>query len=145
MLRRGDMRALQLGGRRQWRIERAEFEGYIPAGSRITRHDSDATTDAFIIEHSCCPGSLAISAGSARRNRTAHPISGCAAHMTSALAPAVCSTRPCLLWSWSVSDPEALDSDDLACGVDDDPHVSGEGGGETGDGDELLCPQRRCP
>jgi excisionase family DNA binding protein len=29
MLRRGDIRALQLGGRRQWRIERAELEAYI--------------------------------------------------------------------------------------------------------------------
>ena len=29
MLRRGDIRGLQLGGRRQWRIERAELEAYI--------------------------------------------------------------------------------------------------------------------
>ena len=28
-LRRGDIRAPQLGGRRQWRIERAELEAYI--------------------------------------------------------------------------------------------------------------------
>ncbi len=29
MLRGGEIRALQLGGRRQWRIERAELEAYI--------------------------------------------------------------------------------------------------------------------
>ena len=29
MLRRGDIRAIRLGGRGQWRIERAELEAYI--------------------------------------------------------------------------------------------------------------------
>jgi excisionase family DNA binding protein len=29
MLRRGDIRAIKLGGRGQWRIERAELEAYI--------------------------------------------------------------------------------------------------------------------
>jgi excisionase family DNA binding protein len=34
MLRRGDMRAIKLGGRGQWRIERAELEAYIQAAVR---------------------------------------------------------------------------------------------------------------
>ena len=29
MLKRGDIRAIKLGGRGQWRIERAELEAYI--------------------------------------------------------------------------------------------------------------------
>lgn len=29
LVRRGDLRALQVGGRGQWRIERVEFEAYI--------------------------------------------------------------------------------------------------------------------
>ncbi len=40
MLRRGDIRAFQIGGRRQRRIERAELEAYIQRGYEETERVS---------------------------------------------------------------------------------------------------------
>ena len=50
MLRRRDIRAFQLGGRRQWRIERAELEAYIQhqyaeVEQRLRREPGGKTTD----------------------------------------------------------------------------------------------------
>ena len=46
MLRRGDIRAIKLGGRGQWRVERSELEGYIQRAYEETEREMQARRDA---------------------------------------------------------------------------------------------------
>ena len=41
LVRRGDLEAIQVGDRRQWRVERVKLEEYIAAAYRRAKHPDD--------------------------------------------------------------------------------------------------------
>lgn len=42
LVRSGDLRAIQIGGRRQWRVELSEIEAYIERAHAVARNHVDS-------------------------------------------------------------------------------------------------------